>query len=67
VVNALLDPLGKPLGLKDKAVLFGLVENLRRVVAGLQQEDGVGGGDMEEGRALRRRLEEAGAVLGGEV
>ncbi|KAK1823965.1 hypothetical protein LTR12_001498 [Friedmanniomyces endolithicus] len=66
VVNALLDPLGKGLGLKDKAVLFGLVENLRRVVAGLQQEDLMGDGGLD-GRGFRRRLEEAGAVLGGEV
>ncbi|KAK1811993.1 hypothetical protein LTR12_013609 [Friedmanniomyces endolithicus] len=65
VVNALLDPLGKGLGLKDKAVLFGLVENLRRVVAGLQQEDP--GDGQADARVLRIRLEEAAAVLGGEV
>ncbi|KAK0323587.1 hypothetical protein LTR54_006841 [Friedmanniomyces endolithicus] len=65
VVNALLDPLGKGLGLKDKAVLFGLVENLRRVVAGLQQEDPWDG--QADARVLRIRLEDAAAVLGGEV
>jgi len=65
VVNAALDPMGKGLGLKDKAVLFGLVENLRRVVAGLQQEDP--GDGQADARVLRIRLEEAAAVLGGEV
>ncbi|KAK0274142.1 hypothetical protein LTR35_011935 [Friedmanniomyces endolithicus] len=65
VVNGLLNPLGKGLGLKDTAILFGLVENLRRVVAGLQQE-GSGEGEFDA-RVLRVRLEEAAAVLEGEM
>lgn len=57
-VNALLDPTGQPLGLKDKAVVFAVVENLRKVVAGLQAGSGAGVED-------RRRLEEARRALGG--
>lgn len=61
-VNALLNPDGKPLGLKDKAVLFGLVESLRRVCGGLQHEEEEG---QDESRVLRRRLDEAKKVLDG--
>ncbi|RMX71185.1 hypothetical protein D0869_15888, partial [Hortaea werneckii] len=61
-VNALLKPDGKPLGLKDKAVLFGLVESLRRVCGGLQHEEEEGQG---ENWILRRRLDEAKKVLDG--
>lgn len=58
-VNALLHPQGRQLGLKDKAVLFGLVESLRKVVRGLQeQEEG-----QYEARALRRQLDEARRAL----
>ena len=61
IVNALLDPAQKPLGLKDKALLFGLVERLRNVCQTLQ--------DREEGkyesRMLRRRLDDARRVLDG--
>ena len=61
-VNALLNPDGKPLGLKDKAVLFGLVESLRRVCGGLQHEGEEGQGASGD---LRRRLDEAKKLLDG--
>ncbi|EMD01049.1 hypothetical protein BAUCODRAFT_193874 [Baudoinia panamericana UAMH 10762] len=72
-VNALLDPGGRALGLKDKAVLFGVVESLRRVVLRLQdgleaaQEEGEG---VAEGLGLglagvRGRLEGARRCLDG--
>ena len=58
-VNAMLDPNARQLGLKDKALLFGLVESLREVCHKLQDED--------EGRrrVLRRRLDDAKRVLNG--
>ncbi|KXL48111.1 hypothetical protein M433DRAFT_506273 [Acidomyces richmondensis BFW] len=61
VVNALLDPRGQPLGLKNKALLFGLVESLRKVCVKLQDE--------EEGqyasRLFRQRVEDARKALDG--
>ncbi|KAK5130214.1 hypothetical protein LTR08_002299 [Meristemomyces frigidus] len=63
IVNALLDPMGRPLGLKDKALLFGLVENLRKVCRGLQDVDD----GQYESRVLRRRLDDAKRALGGEL
>lgn len=60
-VNALLDAEGNPLGLRNKAVVFGVVESLRRTIHMLQQEDEAG----HENRILRRRLDEAKAALDG--
>lgn len=60
-VNALLDPQGRCVGLKDKALVFGVVESLRRVCEGLQL-DGDGEGEGE----WRRRLEGCRRVLEGE-
>lgn len=61
-VNALLETPstsgGKVLGLKDKAVLFGVVESLRKVCRGILE-------DGEEGWVMRRRLEEVRRVLDG--
>ena len=60
VVNALLEPgSGTPLGLKDKALLFGLVENLRKVCHRLQD----GGGSESDQVLLRRRLDAANRAL----
>lgn len=60
-VNALLDPNGKSLGLRNKAVLFGVVESLRKVVHELQNGDEA---DYQS-RILRKRLDDAKAVLEG--
>lgn len=60
-VNALLHPDGRPLGLKDKALLFGLVESLRKVCRGLQEEEE----GQYESKVLRRRLDEAKRALDG--
>ena len=62
-VNALLDQMGRQLGLKDKALLFGLVENLRKVCQDLQEVDE----GQYEGRVLRKRLGDAKRALGGEL
>jgi len=61
-VNALLGlgSGGKPLGLKDKALLFGVVESLGRLVKGLQ--DGEAACDSP---TLRAKLEGAKKVLEG--
>ncbi|KAF2173238.1 hypothetical protein M409DRAFT_62804 [Zasmidium cellare ATCC 36951] len=60
-VNALLDPSGKALGLRNKAVLFSVVEGLRKVVHQLQSEE-----DADpRSRVLRKRLEDVRAVLDG--
>lgn len=60
-VQALLDPNGKALGLRNKAVLFGIVESLRKVVGKLQEED-----DMTfASRMLRNTLDEAKRTLDG--
>lgn len=64
IVDSLLHSPGarRQLGLKDRALLFGLVENLRKVCRGLQEmEEG-----CYEGRALRRRLDGARRELEGE-
>ncbi|QIX02374.1 hypothetical protein AMS68_007891 [Peltaster fructicola] len=55
--KALLDPAGRALGDKDKAVVSGLIESLRRVCVRLQEED------QYEGKVLRRRLDDARRVL----
>lgn len=60
-VNALLAGNGRPLGLKDKALLFGLVESLSKVCRRLQDGEE---GDYE-GRVLRRRLDGARRALEG--
>ena len=62
-VNALLEPQGRTLGLKDKALLFGVVEQLRVVCRRLQEGSG-GEGDV---RVMQRRLEEAKRVLDGGI
>jgi len=69
-VNALLDPTGVALGLRDNAVLFGVVESLRHVVREMQrkEEEGDGKSGMsKEMRMLmmRRRLERARGALDG--
>lgn len=64
-VNALLEPGGRTLGLRDKALLFGVVEQLRVVCRRLQEGvEGEGAGDV---RVMQRRLEEAKRVLDGGV
>jgi len=60
-VNALLNPDGRQLGLKDKAILFGLVESLRKACHALQAEDE----EQYESRVLRRRLDNAKRTLEG--
>lgn len=63
-VNALLNPQGHSLGLKDKALVFGVVESLRRVCEKLQE-----GEDEEayERREWRRRLDGCRRELDGIV
>ncbi|KAK5120518.1 hypothetical protein LTR85_006173 [Meristemomyces frigidus] len=60
-VKALLEPHGRQLGLKDKALLFSIVESLRKVCHRLQEEDE----GQYECRVLRRRLDEARRALDG--
>jgi hypothetical protein len=60
-VKALIAPSGRQLGLKDKALLFGLVESLTKVCHKLQE----GEETDYDSRALRRRLDEARRVLDG--
>lgn len=60
-VNALLAPGGKQLGLRDKALLFGLVESLKKVCQSLQD----GNEASQDNRMLRRRLDDARRVLAG--
>ena len=60
-VNALLEPNGRQLGLKDKAMLFGLVESLRKVCSRLQESEDA----TYESRMLRNRIESAKKVLNG--
>lgn len=60
-VRALLNPHGQQLGLKDKALLFSLVESLRKVCHRLQEEDE----GQYESRVLRRRLDDARRALDG--
>ena len=60
-VNAILNSNGRPLGLKDKALLFSLVESLRTVCHQIQEGTE---GDFHS-RALRRRLDDARKILNG--
>ncbi|KXT10833.1 hypothetical protein AC579_1953 [Pseudocercospora musae] len=60
-VQALLDPHGHPLGLRNKAVLFGVVESLRKVVRQLQEEEE----STFAARMLRNQLDEAKRTLDG--
>lgn len=60
-VNAVLEPNGRQLGLKDKALLFSLVESLRTVCHQMQERND---NDFES-RALRRRLDDARKILNG--
>ncbi|KAF7189646.1 hypothetical protein HII31_08966 [Pseudocercospora fuligena] len=60
-VQALLDPQGHPLGLRNKAVLFGVVESLRKVVRQLQEEEE----STFAARMLRNQLDEAKRTLDG--
>ncbi|KXS96530.1 hypothetical protein AC578_5831 [Pseudocercospora eumusae] len=60
-VQALLDPQGHPLGLRNKAVLFGVVESLRKVVRQLQEEEEF----TFAARMLRNQLDEAKRTLDG--
>lgn len=60
-VNALLEPQGRTLGLRDKALLFGVVEQLR-VVCRRLQEGSDGDADV---RLMQKRLEEAKRALDG--
>ena len=60
-VNAMLNPTARQLGLKEKALLFSLVESLRSVSHQLQERSEA---DFES-RALRRRLDDARKILNG--
>lgn len=60
-VQALLDPNGRPLGLRNNAVLFSVVESLRRVVRQMQDEDDA----TFASRMLRNTLDEAKRTLDG--
>lgn len=58
-VNALLTPDGRRLGLRDKALVFSMVESLKTVCRQLQE----GEETSLESRMLRRRLDDARRVL----
>ncbi|KAF2214974.1 hypothetical protein CERZMDRAFT_105345 [Cercospora zeae-maydis SCOH1-5] len=60
-VQALLDPNGRQLGLRNKAVLFGVVESLRKIVRQMQEEDDA----TFASRMLRNTLDEAKRTLDG--
>lgn len=60
-VQALVDPDGHPLGLRNNAVLFGVVESLRKVVRQLQEQDE----STFASRMLRSQLDEAKRTLDG--
>lgn len=60
-VQALLDPNGRALGLRNNAVLFSVVESLRRVVRQMQDEDDA----TFASRMLRNTLDEAKRTLDG--
>lgn len=60
-VNALLDPSGKGLGLRNKAILFSVVESLSKVVHRIQDGDE----SDYQSRLLRKRLDDARAILEG--
>lgn len=60
-VSALIDPNGRRLGLKDKALVFTVVDSLSQICEQLQTED-------EKGSTiylLRQRLEDAKKILDG--
>ena len=60
-VAALIDPKGRPLGLKDKALVYMLAESLNKVCLKLQA-----GEETEyDNRLLRRRLDAARKALDG--
>jgi hypothetical protein len=61
-VNALLDSQARCLGLKDKALVFGVVESLRRVCGRLQEGDDEEAYDLRE---WRRRLDSCRKALDG--
>lgn len=61
-VNALLDPQARCLGLKDKALVFGVVESLRRVCGKLQEGEDEDAYDLRE---WRRRLDSCRKALDG--
>jgi len=61
-VNALLDPQARCLGLKDKALVFGVVESLRRACGKLQEGDDEDAYDLRE---WRRRLDSCRKALDG--
>jgi hypothetical protein len=61
-VNALLDSQARCLGLKDKALVFGVVESLRRVCGRLQEGDDEEAYDLRE---WRRRLDACRKALDG--
>jgi hypothetical protein len=63
-VNALLNSQGRSLGLKDKALVFGVVESLRRVCEKLQESED---DDAHENREWRRRLDGCRRELDGTV
>lgn len=60
-VAAMLNPAGRALGLKDKALVFMLVESLKSVCASIQAEDH----KSPDSRMLRKRLEDARKILDG--
>ena len=62
-VNSLLAPNLGQLGLKDKALLFSLIESLTKVCHKLQ--DGEVADD--ESRMLRKRLDDARRALNGNL
>jgi hypothetical protein len=61
-VNALLDSQARCLGLKDKALVFGVVESLRKVCGKLQEGDDEEAYDLRE---WRRRLDSCRKALEG--
>ena len=61
-VNSIIAPEARQLGLKDKSLLFSLVESLTKVCHKLQEGESV---DYES-RMLRRRLDEARRILDGD-
>ncbi|KAF2151251.1 hypothetical protein K461DRAFT_280038 [Myriangium duriaei CBS 260.36] len=61
-VAAVCDPTLPALGLRDKALLFMLMESVQTACARLQEGAAVG---KLEGQVLRRRLEEARRVMDG--
>jgi hypothetical protein len=63
-VNAILNPHGRALGLKDKALVFGVVESLRRVCEKLQEGEDENAYEMRE---WRRRLDGCRGELEGAV